>query len=98
VLVVCLGFHLVKVGNLAFLLSSTYDLARWPGSVFRGALAFVFTFVFPFIVMTTYPALALLGRIAPATVATTVACSVAFALLARVLWLRALRHYTSAGG
>ena len=35
--------------------------------MFRGALRFVFTFVFPMALLTTYPALALLGRLAPGT-------------------------------
>jgi ABC-type uncharacterized transport system permease subunit len=46
----------VKVDNLTYLFSSIYDAARWPASVFRGAVAFLLTFVIPLAVMTTYPA------------------------------------------
>ena len=47
ILVVSLAFHVVKIDNLSYLIVSTFDAARWPSSVFRGALAFVFTFIVP---------------------------------------------------
>jgi ABC-2 type transport system permease protein len=98
ILVVSLAFFVVKVDNLSYLFSSIYDAARWPSSVFRGALAFVFTFVIPLALMTTYPALALLDRLSPFRALTAVASAGVFALVARRVWLFALRHYTSAGG
>lgn len=57
-----------------------------------------FTFVIPLSLMTTYPAEALLGRIDGARVVAALVGAIAFAVLARVVWLRALRRYTSAGG
>jgi ABC-2 type transport system permease protein len=98
VLVLSLAFYFVKVDNLSFLLSSIFDAARWPSSVFRGVLALLFTFVIPLALMTTYPALALLGRIDAARVAIALGIAAAFLVLSRLAWRRAVRQYTSAGG
>ncbi len=98
IMVVSLAFHVVKIDNLSYLIVSTFDAARWPSSVFRGALAFVFTFVIPLALMTTYPALALLGRIRALEVTTAVVVALAFLVLSRAVWLRSVRAYTGAGG
>ena len=62
ILTVSAAFYVVKVDNLTYLFSSIFDAARWPSSVFRGVLRFVFTFVIPLALMTTYPAQAMLGK------------------------------------
>ena len=98
ILVISLAFYVVKVDNLSYLFSSIYDAARWPASVFRGVIAFVFTFVIPLAVMTTYPAEALLGRLDLTTLGASVVGSAIFAAAARSVWLRSIGHYTSAGG
>ena len=98
ILVVSLAFRVVKIDNLSYLIVSTFDAARWPSSVFRGALAFVFTFIVPLSLMTTYPALALLGRVSAGQVATSVCVALGFLLSARWVWLRQVRAYTGAGG
>ena len=96
ILVVSAAFYVVRVDNLTFLFGSIFDAARWPSSVFRGILSFVFTFVLPLALMTTYPALALLGRLSWPAVAGALAGSVAFAVVARLVWLRSISRYTSA--
>jgi ABC-2 type transport system permease protein len=98
ILIVSAAFFVVKVDNLTYLFSSIFDAARWPATIFRGALRFLFTFVVPLAVMTTFPAEALLGRLAFSTLVTTVLGTALFAGLARVVWLRSVGHYTSAGG
>jgi ABC-2 type transport system permease protein len=98
ILVVSLAFFVVKVDNLSYLFASLYDAARWPASVFRGTLAFLFTFVIPLALMTTYPALALLGRLSLASALGALAFAALFAFVARRVWLFAIGHYTSAGG
>ena len=87
---------MVKVDNLTYLFGSIFDAARWPSTVFRGALRLVFTFVVPLALMTTYPAEALLGRLDALTMLTSIAGSLAFAVVARSVWLFSLRHYSSA--
>ena len=96
ILVVSAAFFVVKVDNLSFLFSSIFDAARWPASIFRGAWRFVFTFVVPLALMTTYPAEALLGRLAPGRGLAALAGAAAFGLFARLVWLRSIRRYTSA--
>jgi ABC-2 type transport system permease protein len=98
ILVVALAFYVVKVDNLSFLFASIYDAGRWPASVFRGVIAVVFTFVIPLAVMTTYPALALLGKLEAWRGAAALAGACAFAALARRVWVGAIGKYTSAGG
>jgi ABC-2 type transport system permease protein len=98
ILVISLAFFVVKVDNLIYLFISVYDAARWPASIFRGALAFVFTFVVPLAVMTTFPARALLGRLSTLEWAGAMVGAAVFSWLARRVWVRSIGHYTSAGG
>lgn len=93
---VCAAFYVVRLDNLAFLFSSVFDLARWPIGVFRGALRLFFTFVIPLAIMTTYPAMALLGALSLRTALIAVLGTGVFFGLARVLWSRAILRYASA--
>jgi ABC-2 type transport system permease protein len=56
----------------------------------------LFTFVVPLALMTTYPALALLGRLDARTTGLALLGAAAFALFARAVWMRSIGHYTSA--
>ena len=98
ILVMSLAFKVVKIDNLSYLIVSTFDAARFPSSVFHGALAIIFTFVIPLALMTTYPALALLGRIGIGEVATSMGVAGVFSLVSRRVWLQSIRSYTGAGG
>ena len=98
ILTVSAAFYVVRIDNLTYLFGAIFDAARWPSSVFRGVVGFVLTFVIPLGLMTTYPALALLDRLRPATLALALGGAAIFATLSRVVWLRALARYTSAGG
>jgi len=98
VLVLSMAFLFVKIDNLSYLMASIFDAARWPSSIFRGALALLFTFVIPLAVMTTYPSLALLGRAGAGRLAIATGVTGFFIVLSRFAWRRAIRHYTSAGG
>jgi len=96
ILVVSIAFIAVRVDNLLYLFQSVFDVARWPSTVFRGALAVVFTYVLPLALMTTYPALALLGKLTPATAFGALGGTVAFAAFARLAWRASIGRYTSA--
>jgi ABC-2 type transport system permease protein len=96
ILVVAAAFWVVRLDNLSYLFDALFDFSRWPVTVFKGVFRVVFTFVIPLAVMTTYPAQALLGTLEVRTAALSVAGSIAFALAARWVWLRAIRRYTSA--
>ncbi|HEY4185256.1 MAG TPA: ABC-2 family transporter protein [Polyangia bacterium] len=96
ILIVSAAFWVVKVDNLSYLFGSLFDAGRWPIAVFRGALWFAFTFLFPLALMTSYPAMALLGRLQPSTAGMALVGGLAFAAAARFVWKRALGLYTSA--
>ena len=98
VLVLSMAFLFVKIDNMSYLMASIFDAARWPSTIFRGALALLFTFVIPLAVMTTYPSLALLGKLGPSRLAIATAVAAIFMLWSRYAWVRAIRRYTSAGG
>lgn len=98
IMVVSLAFHVVKIDNLSHLILSLFDAARFPSSVFRGVLSVVFTFVLPLSLMTTFPALATLGRLKLSELATACAVALVFTAASRAIWLRSIRFYTGAGG
>ena len=78
------------------LLGAVFDTARWPVQVFRGAWRIVFTLVIPVAVMTTYPAMALLGRLDATTALAAIGGAIAMLVISRVIWRAAIRNYTSA--
>ena len=96
ILVVAIAFFAVRVDNLLYLFQSIFDVARWPVSVFRGALAIVFTYVLPLALMTTYPALALLGKLTAPVALGAVLSTLAFAAFSRLVWRLSIGKYTSA--
>jgi ABC-2 type transport system permease protein len=98
ILVVSLAFRFVKLDNMNYLFISLFEAARWPSSVFRGALALLFTFVIPLALMTTYPALALLGRASARHTVTSFGVAAGVLALSRYVWRRSIRNYTGAGG
>jgi ABC-2 type transport system permease protein len=96
ILVVALAFWVVRLDNLSYLFMSLFDFGRWPIGIFKGFVRLVFTFVIPIALMTTYPAEALLGRLSARTAVLGILGSIAFTLLGRFVWTRALGRYTSA--
>ena len=96
VLVTCTSFWFVRVDNLRYLLNSAMDTGRWPVSVYRGWLRTLLTVVLPVALVTSFPAMALLGRMQPALVLQAAAVGLGLLALSRRAWLTALSHYTSA--
>jgi len=95
-IVISLAFWFVRVDNLSYLFTAIFDAARWPVSVFRGWVRAVLTFVIPVGLMTTFPAMALLGTLSPSRLLVAVALAALFLTLSRLVWTRAVRHYASA--
>lgn len=94
--VVCLSFWFVRVDNLRFLLSALTDAGRWPVGVYKGWVRVALTVVLPVALVTSYPALALLGRMDAHLAGQAGAVAVVLLAVSRWMWLHALRHYTSA--
>ncbi len=95
-LVVCAAFYVVRIDNLSYLFSSLFDFARWPRSVFKGGLHVLFTYVLPLVVMTSFPADALLGKLRLGEALWAVGGTAALMFFARRIWRRAIASYTSA--
>lgn len=90
------SFWVGRLDNLIYLLGAVFDTARWPVQVFPGVWRFVFTFVIPVAVMTTFPAMALLGTLDARTTVATAAGALVMLLGSRLVWRTAIRSYTSA--
>lgn len=95
-LVISLAFWFVRVDNLSYLFVAIFDAARWPVSVFRGWVRFVLTFIIPVGIMTTFPAMALLGTLTGRHVLTAALFAVGSLVGSRLVWTRAVRRYASA--
>jgi ABC-2 type transport system permease protein len=96
VLVGSAAFFAVRMEGLPFVFTSILDFARWPVTLFQGVVRIVFTFVIPLAIMTTYPALAVLGRLDGATALWAFLGAALLFLAARSLFSRAVGRYTSA--
>jgi ABC-2 type transport system permease protein len=96
ILVISASFYVIRIDNLAYLFTAVFDAARWPVQVFRGVWRFLFTFVVPLALMTTYPAMAILGTLELEVALLSLGGALVFAALARALWRRAIGSYTSA--
>ena len=90
------SFWVVRLDNLVYLIGAVFDAARGPIQVFRGVWRFVFTFVIPVAIMTTYPAMALLGKLDLRAALATVAGTAVMLAISRLIWRTAIRSYTSA--
>ncbi len=90
------AFWVGRLDNLIYLLGAIFDTARWPVQLFPGLWRLVFTFVIPVAIMTTFPAMALLGSLDGETALATIAGAVAMFALSRVIWRAAIASYTSA--
>lgn len=96
IMVVSLAFRVVKIDNMNVLIVSLFEAARWPSSIFRGALALFFTFIIPLALLTTYPALALLGKADATHLGTAVAVALVLLGVSRLVWTRSIRSYAGA--
>lgn len=97
IMVVSASFWVVRMDNLSYLFGSIFDAGRWPITAFRSSiLRNIFTYVFPLALMTTFPAQALLGQLDRTHTTLTLAGGLAFTVVARLVWTRAVRFYTSA--
>jgi ABC-2 type transport system permease protein len=97
-LVLSTAFFVARIDNLVYMVSSLFDAGRWPSTVFHGGARILFTFVLPLGLMTTFPALAVVGQLSSEGVWIDLGVAVFALAFSRALFLRAIRSYTSAGG
>ena len=96
ILIISASFWVIRLDNLVYLFMAVFDAARWPIAVFRGFWRVLFTLVIPLALMTSFPAMAILGTLATTTAVAGVGGALVFATVARALWRAAIRNYTSA--
>lgn len=96
ILVICTSFWFVRVDNLRFLLNAVMDTGRWPVAIYKGWLRLFLTVVVPVAVVTSFPAMALLGNLEGGLVLHAAAVAAGLLVISRLTWKLALRHYTSA--
>lgn len=96
VLVICTSFWFVRVDNLRYLLGAVVDAGRWPVTIYTGWVRVFLTVFVPVALVTSYPALALLGRLERGLALQALAVGLGMLVVSRFAWVRALRHYTSA--
>jgi ABC-2 type transport system permease protein len=90
------SFWVGRLDNLMYLLGAIFDSGRWPVYVLPGAWRAIFTFVIPVAVMTTFPAMALLGTLDARHTIAMLAGVAAMVVISRIVWRAAIRNYTSA--
>lgn len=73
-----------------------FRTGRYPTDALGGAQRFALTSLIPFALVGTIPAQVLLGRTGPMTILWSLILVIVFALIARTLWQRGLRRYSSA--
>ena len=95
-LVTCLSFWFVRVDNLRYLLGAITDAGRWPVTVYAGWLRIILTTIIPVALVSSYPAMALLGRLDASTAWQALGTSLAMLVLSRAVLLRSLSKYSSA--
>ena len=83
-----LGFHMLYM--------SIEQVTERPEVIFRGLTHLVFTTVFPFIIMTSFPARWFFGTLTWSEFTYAVALSFGFVSLMLFVWKRGLRIYSSA--
>jgi ABC-2 type transport system permease protein len=96
ILVVCLSFWFVRVDNLRYLVGAVTDAGRWPVTVYKGFARTFLTVFVPVALVTSWPAMALLGRMDGWLALQSVVVAMVLLAVSRFAWLQALRHYTSA--
>lgn len=104
-LILAFAFHLVvsavcilttEIDHLVWVYRDLTAMARFPTDIYRGTVRFVLTFVFPVVLLITFPAKALLGLLSPEKIVFAVGLSLFLAYLALKFWYWGLRRYTSA--
>lgn len=96
VLVICLSFWFVRVDNLRYLLGAITDAGRWPVSIYSGVVRVFLTVIVPVALVTSWPAMALTGRLDGGLLVQALVVTVGMLVVSRFAWTRAIRRYASA--
>lgn len=90
------AFWWVKVDNIFFIFESMYEAGRYPVTVYPTWLQFMLTFFVPIAFAITIPAQSLIGNLSLETGILAVVIATSIFVIARLIWLWGLRHYSGA--
>ena len=93
-----LVFRIVNATSIAEFTDSFWDFNNVPMIVYGKVGRAIGVFVIPMFVITSFPALFVLGRMTPLYMIWGLAAPFLFLGIARLCWRSGIRHYTSAGG
>lgn len=91
-----LCFWFVRMGDLLFSLSDTFDAGRWPLGVFPPWLKIVLVSIVPVGLAVTVPAASITGRLHAPQLAFALAMTVVLFSAARMFFRFGIRHYSGA--
>jgi ABC-2 type transport system permease protein len=90
------AFWFIRVDEIVNLFQGVYAAGRWPVSIYPQWLKVGLTFIIPVAFAVTVPAEALTGRLTPQIILGTFALTLAFVILARLIWRWGLKNYSGA--
>ncbi|MFH1561275.1 MAG: ABC-2 family transporter protein [Patescibacteria group bacterium] len=85
-----------KVDHLVWIYRDLTAMARFPTDIYRGMVRFALTFVFPVVLLITFPAKGLMGLLTWPVVVLTLSFGFLLALVSLRFWYWGLKRYTSA--
>ncbi|MEM4263532.1 MAG: ABC-2 family transporter protein [Candidatus Woesearchaeota archaeon] len=97
-LVSALSFIVVNSDALVQLYFKISDFVRYPLNVYNFGIRFFLTFLFPLAISSFYPSIVLLQGATPKVMLTALLPITAFVIASLILWNKAMKNYTSAGG
>jgi len=84
------------VRDFGYLMNETFDLGKYPITIYRGAMRWFLTLVIPLGCIYTFPSRALLGTLTVQELLIMMAVTVVFYLLGLSVWKLGLKRYESA--
>ena len=91
-----LTFWTVESGNLWWIFRDLMYVARMPPEVFPRGVRLFFTFIFPILMIVSFPVKAALGLLSPASAAVAILIASVALVASLKFWHRGLRAYSSA--
>ncbi len=85
-----------EIDHLVWVYRDVTAMGRFPTDIYRGAVRFLVVFVIPVVLLITFPAKALLGRLSAWQVGLSLSTSLILSFLSLKFWYWSLKRYSSA--
>lgn len=93
----CIGFWIVRSEDIAELVQTAREFAKYPLVVFPAVVKSFFTFIIPFGFVGFYPAAYVTGKAGNWVLAAMPVCACVVVMIASLIWRAGLSRYDSAG-